>query len=174
MAINGHGSSGKTSLSRQLSAVLPDCSVLHTDDLAWHHGVFAWDELLIKNVLPALRDGQPLQYRPPAWIAGGRKDAITLAGNRQFVIIEGVGASQASIRPYLNVIIWVETAQSVRESRDEVRVAAGEISATSYANWMVEENAYVTAARPWEHADLLVDGSGNVDSRLVFSESPPS
>jgi hypothetical protein len=66
VAINGHGSSGKTSLSRQLSAVLPDCSVLHTDDLAWHHGVFAWDELLIKNVLPALRDGHPLQYRRAA------------------------------------------------------------------------------------------------------------
>lgn len=66
MAINGHGSSGKTSLSRQLSAVLPDCSVLHTDDLAWHHGVFAWDELLIKNVLPALRDGQPQSSRG-AW-----------------------------------------------------------------------------------------------------------
>ena len=159
MAINGHSSSGKTSLSRQLAGVLPDCSVLHTDDLAWHHGVFAWDELLINDVLPVLRDGRALDYRPPAWIARGRDGAITLAGNRQFVIIEGVGASQASVRPYLDVIIWVATAQSVRESRDEVRVAAGEISATSYANWMAEENAYMAAERPWEHADLLVDGS---------------
>jgi uridine kinase len=174
VAINGHSSSGKTSLSRRLRTVLPDCSVLHTDDLAWHHGAFAWDELLINDVLPVLRDGRALDYRPPAWIARGRDGAITLDGDRQFVIIEGVGASQASVRPYLNVIIWVETAQSVRESRDEVRVAAREISATSYANWMAEENGYMAAERPWEHADLLVDGSGNVDSKLVFSESPPS
>jgi hypothetical protein len=39
---------------------------------------------------------------------------------------------------------------------------------------MAEENAYMAAERPWEHAHLIVDGSGNVDSRLVFSESPPS
>jgi uridine kinase len=137
--------------------------VLHTDDLAWHHGVFAWDELLINDVLPALRRGQPLQYRPPAWIARGREGAITLDGSRQFVIIEGVGASRASIRPQLDVIIWVHAPQLVREARDAARLAAGEISATSYANWMAEENAYMAAESPWQHADLIVDGSGNID-----------
>jgi len=45
------------------------------------------------------------------------------------------------VRRELDVIIWVETPQSIRESRDAARVAAGEISATSYANWMAEENA---------------------------------
>jgi hypothetical protein len=55
-----------------------------------------------------------------------------------------------------------------------VRLAAGEISATSYGNWMTEENTYMASERPWEHADLLVDGSGNIDSRLVFAESPRS
>jgi uridine kinase len=133
--------------------------VLHTDDLAWHHGVFSWDELLINDVLPVLRERRALHYRPPAWVARGRDDAISLDGNRDFVIIEGVGASQASIRPQLDVIIWVHTPQSVRESRDAVRVAAGEISARSFANWMAEEDAYMAAERPWEHADLIVDGS---------------
>jgi uridine kinase len=178
VAINGHSSSGKTGLSRRLADALPRCSVLHTDDLAWHHGVFAWDELLINDVLPALRRGQSLQYRPPAWIARGRQDVITLDGSRQFVIIEGVGASQASIRPQLDVIIWVQTPESVRESRDAVRVAAGEISATSYANWMAEENAYMAAERPWEHADLIVDGSANLEhneqTEIVLSVTLPA
>ena len=70
VAVNGNSSSGKTSLSRRVAGVLPQCAVLHTDDLAWHHGVFSWDELLINDVLPALRDGRALDYRPPAWIAG--------------------------------------------------------------------------------------------------------
>jgi uridine kinase len=143
--------------------VLPKCSVLHTDDLAWHHGVFTWDELLINDVLPVLRDRRPLHYRPPAWIARSRSDAVTLDSDRDFVIIEGVGASQASIRPQLDVIIWVETPRLVRESRDMLRVAAGEISAASYAGWMVEENAYMATERPWEHADLIVDGSGSLN-----------
>lgn len=126
--------------------------MLHTDDLAWHHGVFSWDELLINDVLPVLRDRHALHYRPPAWVGRSRDGAITLDGDRDFVIIEGVGASQASVRPELDVIIWVETPQSARESRDASRIAAGETSAASYARWMAEENAYMAAERPWEHA----------------------
>jgi hypothetical protein len=162
-AINGHSSSGKTRLSRRLADVLPRCSVLHTDDLAWYHGVFNWDELLINDVMPVLRSRRPLHYRPPAWIARGREGAIAIDGDRDFVIIEGVGASQASLRPQLDVIIWVATPQSVRESRDAVRLAAGEISAASYAGWMAEETAYMTAEQPWRQADLIVDGSCTLD-----------
>ena len=154
MAINGHSSSGKSSLSRRLADTLPDCSVLHTDDLAWHHGVFSWDELLINDVLPALRTRRALQYRPPAWVSRGRPGGITIDSDRSFVIIEGVGSSQESVRQQLDVIIWVETPLSVRESRDAARVAAGEISATSYANWMgrreclYDRRAAMGACRP--------------------------
>jgi hypothetical protein len=87
VAINGHSSSGNTSLSRRLTDALRQCSVLHTDDIAWHHGVFSWDELLINKVLPVVRDRRALNYRPPAWVARGRDGAITLDGDRDFVII---------------------------------------------------------------------------------------
>jgi uridine kinase len=175
VAINGHSSSGKTSLSRRLAEALPQCSVLHTDDIAWHHGVFSWDELLINDVLP-VRDRRALHYRPPAWVARGRDGAITLDDDRDFVIIEGVGASQASLRPQLAVSIWVETPQPIRDSRDAARIAAGETSANSYARWMAEENAYLAAERPWQHADLIVDGIGSLDhdqqTEIVFRISP--
>jgi uridine kinase len=172
VAINGHSASGKTSLSWRLADALPQCSVLHTDDLAWHHGVFSWDELLTNDVLPVLRDRQALHYRPPAWIGRSRDGAITLDGDRDFVIIEGVGASQSSVRPELDVIIWVETPQSARESRDASRIAAGETSAASYVRWMAEENTYMAAERPWEFADLIVDGRGGLDAdqekKIIF------
>jgi uridine kinase len=172
VAINGHSASGKTSLSWRLADALPQCSVLHTDDLAWHHGVFSWDELLTNDVLPVLRDRQALHYRPPAWIGRSRDGAITLDGDRDFVIIEGVGASQSSVRPEFDVIIWVETPQSARESRDASRIAAGETSAASYVRWMVEENTYMAAERPWEFADLIVDGRGGLDAdqgkKIIF------
>jgi uridine kinase len=172
VAINGHSASGKTSLSWRLADALPQCSVLHTDDLAWHHGVFSWDELLTNDVLPVLRDRQALHYRPPAWIGRSRDGAITLDGDRDFVIIEGVGASQSSVRPELDVIIWVETPQSARKSRDASRIAAGETSAASYVRWMVEENTYMAAEGPWEFADLIVDGRGGLDAdqekKIIF------
>ncbi|HEU4909097.1 MAG TPA: hypothetical protein VFT17_09545, partial [Propionibacteriaceae bacterium] len=133
----------------------------------WHHGVFSWDELLINDVLPALRSRRVLQYRPPAWVSRSREGAIVIENDRDFVIIEGVGSSQETVRPKLDVIIWVETPQSVRESRDAARVAAGEISATSYANWMAEENGYMATERPWEHAELIVDGNASLDLSSV-------
>jgi hypothetical protein len=43
---------------------------------------------------------------------------------------------------------------------------------------MAEENAHMAAERPWEHADLIVDGSGNFDhdheTEIVLkAPSPP-
>jgi hypothetical protein len=173
IGMNGHSSSGKTTLGRQLVATLAGCAVLHTDDLAWHHGVFSWDRLLIDDVLPIVRSGATLSFRPPAWAARSRHGAIELPGDLHYLILEGVGATQASVRAELAVAIWVETDEPTRLARDAERVAAGEISAHSYAGWMAEENAYVTAHRPWEDADLVINGGDthrDRDSQVVIAD----
>ena len=172
IGLNGHSSSGKTTLGRRLAARLPGSAVLHTDDLAWHHGVFNWDRLLIDDVLPVVRSGAALSFRPPAWVARSREGAIELPSNLQYLILEGVGATQASVRAELAVAIWVETDEPTRLARDAERVAAGEITADSYAGWMAEENAYVTAHRPWEVADLVINGGDthrDRDSQVVIA-----
>jgi hypothetical protein len=99
IAVDGHSSSGKTTLADRLATALPAAAVLHTDDLAWHQGVFAWDELLLTDVLPRVRSGTPLDYRPPQWIARARPGSITLPGNLEFLLVEGVGASQPPCAP---------------------------------------------------------------------------
>jgi hypothetical protein len=162
VAVNGHSSSGKTTLAGRLATELPDAAVLHTDDLAWHHGVFSWDELFCDDVLPVVRAGEPLDYRPPQWRARGRTDSITLPGGLAFLVVEGVGASQASIRDHYDLVIWVETEEPTRSARDVVRLAAGEMSAAGFESWMAEENAYTTRERPWEHADLLTYGGESI------------
>jgi hypothetical protein len=173
IGLNGHSSSGKTTLGRQLASTLAGSAVLHTDDLAWHHGVFSWDLLLIDHVLPVVRSGRALSYQPPAWLVRGREGAIELPRDLQYLILEGVGATQLSVRPELAVAIWVETDEPTRLARDAERVAAGEISAASYAGWMAEENAYVTDHRPWEDADLVINGGDthrDRDSQVVIAE----
>jgi uridine kinase len=159
IGLNGHSSSGKTTLASHLAATLPDCAILHTDDLAWHQGVLNWDSLLIRDVLPIVRNGATLSFRPPAWVARSREGAIELPSDLQYLILEGVGATQPSVRAELAVTIWVETDEPTRLARDAERVAAGEISTASYEGWMADENAYVTAHRPWEAADLVINGS---------------
>ena len=162
MAVNGHSSSGKTTLARRLGAALPAAAVLHTDDLAWHHGVFGWDALLRDDVLPVVRAGRAAGLPAAAVGARGRDGLVTLPGGLAFLIVEGVGASQASVRDGYDLVIWVETEEPTRSARDTVRLAAGEMSAGSFESWMAEENAYTTRERPWEHADLLVYGGESI------------
>jgi uridine kinase len=162
IGVDGHSSSGKTSLAGRIAAALPESDVLHTDDLAWHQGVFAWDVLLLGEVLPAVRSGKPVHYRPPAWQARARPGEITLASDLRFLVIEGVGATQASVRDVLDAAIWVETDEPTRLARDTVRVAAGEIDLDGYLSWMADENGYVINQRPWQHADLLVYGGDSI------------
>ncbi len=162
VGINGHSSSGKTSLATRLVGVLPRCGLLHTDDLAWNQGVFGWGRLLLEDVLPVVRSGAALRYKPPAWRERGREGAVELPGGLEFLVIEGVGASQESVRPELDLIIWVETDEPTRSERDAVRLAAGEMSAAGFAGWMAEENAYTTREQPWRHADLIGYGGESV------------
>ena len=146
IAVDGHSSSGKTTLSRRLGDAVADAAVLHTDDLAWHHGVFSWDELLRDGVLPVVRAGKPLDYRPPQWQARGRTDSITLPGELAVLFVEGVGASQSSLRAEYDLVIWVESEEPTRFARDRVRLAAGEMSEDDFTSWMADG-----AAIPYGH-----------------------
>ena len=164
VALDGHGSSGKTTLAGRLAAALPGAAaVLHTDDLAWYQGVFGWDEILLSDVLPVVRAGRPLRLRPPAWVARSRPGAIELPGDLGFLVVEGVGISRPSLVEALDVVVWVETDEPTRLARDLPRLAAGEVSPDSYAAWLAEENAYTTHSRPWERADLVVHGGGRLE-----------
>lgn len=162
VGIDGHSSSGKTTLAARLAAALPDASVLHTDDLAWHQGVFGWDGLLVGAVLPVVRAGDALDYRPPQWELRGRTDTIELPPTRRFLIVEGVGASQPSLAAEVDFVIWVETDEPTRSARDAVRLAGGEMSAAGFRDWMAEENAYVVGHRPWLHANRLTNGGDSI------------
>jgi hypothetical protein len=92
------------------------------------------------------------------------------------LLIEGVGATQASVRDELDVAIWVETDEPTRLARDAARVAAGEIDFEGYMSWMADENAYVITQQPWQHADLLVYGGDSVghdrETEAVVAQVP--
>jgi hypothetical protein len=159
VAVNGRSSSGKTSLAGRLAAALPRAVVVHTDDLAWHHAVLAWDDLLVDGVLAPVRAGQAVRFRPPAWDARGRDGAVEVPAGLSHLLVEGVGVGRAALHDAFDLHLWVETPRATRLARDELRVAAGEISPAGYAGWMAEEDAHFAADRPWERAAVLVDGA---------------
>lgn len=164
IAVDGHSSSGKTTFAGRLAASLPQAAALHTDDLASDDGVFAWDVALLEEVLPVIRSGKALHRAPPRWWrARGLTGAVTLPASLAHLVVEGVGASQPSVRDAYDLVIWVETDEATRLARDQVRLAAGEMATPgAYEGWMGEENAYTTRERPWEHANLSVYGGDSV------------
>ena len=164
VAVNGHSSSGKTTLARRLAATLPDAAVLHTDDLAWNHGVFAWDELLRDDVLPG-GPGRGAAGLPAAAVAGpvAAYGLDHPAGSLGFLFVEGVGASQASLRDRVRRgHLGGDRGADPAGPRPGPAGGRRDVSPADYASWMAEENAYTTRERPWEHADLLVYGGDSI------------
>ncbi len=167
VAVDGHSSSGKTTLATRLSGALPNVTVLHTDDLAWHHSVFDWQNLLVDGVLEPARAGRAVAYRPPAWDLRRRPGAIEVPAGIDWLIIEGVGSSRRELQCYIDASIWVESPAELRDSRDAARIAAGEMSAADYQSWMKEENSFIAADRPWERALAIMAGSPVAMTRTV-------
>lgn len=164
VAVNGPSASGKTTFAGRLAALLPNAAVLHTDDLAWFHGVLSWDGLLRDGVLGPVRAGEAVSYRPPAWEERDRPGAVVVPAGLSHLVVEGVGVGRASLHDEFDVRVWVQTPAEVLRARERARGAAGELmSPQSEASWMAEENAHFAADRPWARADLVVDGSAPLD-----------
>jgi hypothetical protein len=159
VAVDGRGSSGKTTLAARLAAAVPAAAVVHTDDIAWHHAVLDWADLLVAGVLQPVRAGAAVAYRPPQWDLRGRAGAVEVPAGVPLLIVEGVGAGRRELAGHYDGIIWVESDIEEVGRRNQGRVAAGEISPGDYQLWMAEEDPFVAEQRTWERADLVVSGA---------------
>ncbi|MBV9602900.1 MAG: hypothetical protein JOZ87_39450 [Chloroflexi bacterium] len=167
MAIDGRSSSGKTTVAAHIAELIPRTAVVHTDDIAWWHSRFGWADLA-RHVLETVRSGAALAYRPPAWIERGREGAILVPPGIGLLLFEGVGASREELADLLDARLWVQTARATIDRRNAGRGADN--------GWLAEELPWVAARRPWEHADLIVDGTPmrvyNPSIELVTSDGP--
>src|SRR5947209_5361773 len=84
-------------------------AVVHSDDVAWAHSRFGWDDLMISGVLRPLRAGRPVHYRRSGWDKNGRTGHLTVAAGLSTVIIEGVGVSRRGLAPLVDVVVWVQS-----------------------------------------------------------------
>jgi hypothetical protein len=176
LAVDGHGSSGKSSLASRLARHVPHSAVLHTDDVAWNHSVLAWDDLFRDGILAPLRTGAAVRYRPPDWERLGRPGAIELDAC-EVLIVEGVGASRLALADDVDLSLWVETPEPIRLARDDLRLPHEEITPEGYVSWLAEEHDHFLRDRPWLRARWWVDGCPpqDVDSEaFVVVADPPA
>lgn len=166
LAVDGRSASGKTTLAARLADAVPGTTVVHTDDIAWHHSVFDWVDLMVEGVLEPVRRGEAVSYRPPEWDERGRSGAIEVPAGQRLVIVEGVGAGRRELTDLLDGVVWVETPRETRDRRDDERMAAGDVSRETYESWMAEEEPFVAEQGTWERAFAIVDGTSPTDVRL--------
>lgn len=151
VAVDGGSAAGKSTLAGRLARTL-GASVVHTDDVAWHHSFFDWWPLLIEGVLEPLAAGRTVEYRPPAWDARERPGAVTAEPNAA-VVIEGVGVGRSELEPWRDFSIWVDTDRQVALERGLSR--PGE-DPGFWRTWEAAEEEHLARDRPWERADLLI------------------
>lgn len=165
VAVDGRSAGGKTTLARRLSSAVPASAVVHTDDFAWQHSFFAWDELLTRGVLEPVRLGHAVHYRPPAWETHGRPGAIEVPAGLDLVVVEGVGAARRELADLLDAVVWVQSDFAEAERRGIARdLALGghggpEQTAAFWQEWMAHEVPFLERERPWERARVVVAGT---------------
>lgn len=176
VAIDGRSSSGQSTLARRMADQLAlTAVVVHTDDLAWHHSMFAWDDLA-GPLIEAVRAGKEVGLRPPEWERRGREGAVEVAAGTTLLLLEGVGSSRRSMSHLLDASVWVQSDLDAILGRNEARMRAGEVSEATLEAWMAKEFAFIAEDRPWERAKLVVAGTPALphDDRIeVVVADPP-
>ncbi len=163
VAVDGRGAGGKTTLAERLLDLTPDAQVVHTDDIAWWHSRFGWEDLMISGVLEPLHRGESVHYQPPAWAPRKRSGHIDVSADAPMVVIEGVGASRRELVRLIDAAIWVQSDFVEAERRGILRDGGDDEAVQGWHEWMAEELPFLAADKPWERADVIVGGSNQVD-----------
>jgi hypothetical protein len=172
VAIDGRSNGGKTSLAARIGEAVPGSAVVHTDDIAWAHSRFGWDDLLIEGILVPVRRGEAVSYRPPRWAEHGREGSINVPAGCPLLIIEGDGAGRREVAPLIDALIWVQSDERQAERRrlardrdpDALDLANKPLGGApvDHAGWMAEEIPFNAAQRTWERADVIVCGTPQI------------
>ena len=185
VAIDGRSNSGKTSLAARIGEAVPGSAVIHTDDIAWAHSRFGWDDLLIDGILVPVHRGEKVSYRPPRWAEHGREGSIEVPAGCPLLIIEGDGAGRREVAHLIDALIWVQSDETEAERRrlardrdpDALDLASKPLGGAplDHAGWMAEEIPFNAAQRTWERPDVIVCGTPQIpcDPATEIVVAPP-
>jgi hypothetical protein len=194
VAVDGASGAGKTDFSARLAAALGGAPVVHTDDLldGWDDQLTFWTRLQAQ-VLDPLRRGRPARYLRYRWDLGRFGGPPARIEPAAVVLLEGVSAARAAIRPQLSLAVFLTAPSDLRlrralardassTSRNRPSSAAGGgplgeepddvVALRAYLErWRRVEERHFAADATAAHADLIVDGaprlSHDPDSQYV-------
>ncbi|MEU0136320.1 hypothetical protein ABZ172_20155 [Streptomyces sp. NPDC006296] len=153
IAVDGHAGSGKSTFAGRLAAALGGAPVLHLDDLATHEELFGWTDRLRDQVLTPLSRAQRARYLPYDWTERRFGPPRTL-DPAPVVLVEGVGAGRAAVRPFLAGLLWMEGADA--ESWERGRLRDGPELAEFWDGWTVAEQRHFAGDPSLPFADAVI------------------
>ncbi|MCZ7413242.1 uridine kinase family protein [Streptomyces sp. WMMC897] len=153
VAVDGHAGSGKSTLTRRLAEELGGAPVLHLDDLACHAGFFDWTERLADGVVAPLGRGTSARFLGYDWERRSFSRPLSLPPD-PVVLVEGVGAGRAAVRPVLSALLWLDVSPATAWERGRRRDGPG--LAAFWDDWTAAERAHFAADPTRPFADLLV------------------
>lgn len=157
IGIDGFGGAGKSTLAAWLADTVADVVVVHADDFA-APSVPEWDwGRLQRQLFDPLRAGRPARYQRWDWHTDSAAEWHDVPVGA-VVVIEGVSATRRELDVAWDVRVWVEAPPDIRLRRALARDGAA-AERTWRERWIPEELAWAQRDRPWERADLVLDGT---------------
>lgn len=170
IGIDGCGGSGKSTFANKLKDKCSNVTVVHMDDfylpsskiLKTHPekkpigADFDWKRVL-NQVLDPISQNNEGHYQRYNWETDGLTEWHTVPVGG-IVIIEGVYSIRKELAKKYDFTIWVDCPRDLRLSRGLER--DGEEARDMWENnWMISEDIYIDEHKPFERADLIVNGT---------------
>ncbi|HEY1665193.1 MAG TPA: hypothetical protein VGG54_05845 [Trebonia sp.] len=158
IAIDGRSGSGKTSLAARLRSVLGAPVVTLEDLYGGWDGLERGIDLLVSEVLEPLSAGRAARVPRYNWVTAAWEAPLVLAPP-EVLIVEGVGAGARRAAAYASLLVWVESAASVRKKRALDR--DGETFSPYWDMWVAQEEAMLAREHTPDRADIVLDSSSH-------------
>jgi uridine kinase len=180
VAIDGPSGVGKTVFAERLAEALRrdgvDPPVVHTDDLldGWSDQVTFWPRLE-EWVLAPLRAGRGGGYRRYDWHEGRFRPEWTPVPPAAVVLLEGVTAARAAIRPEATLSVFLTAPARLCLERAVAR--DGEAVRAYLEEWQRGERRHFAADATADQVDLMVDaasGAGHDQATRRGHGRPPT